>query len=618
MYKSGRLNHYQIKTNKTMTRKLIISLTLLACATATQAGTTANHREAVYLHIDNPAYFLGERLHFAATVVNPEDTKADVESKVLYVDLVAPEGYVVETTKCKIDGGRCSGTIDLRPSLLSGLYEVRAYTRYMAKADAANYFTRVVPVYESPEGGDYSARTIFSRKRNVKYDKATMPRPLMPSEAGNDGAERISISCDTASLRPFGLVRMTVKGKPGSRISLSATDAAGYAGGWPAATIADFMRAESNPKTDAAAQNAIEPETEITASGTVTAEKKRFLKAPKAIPQPGVKLAYALYADDGGTKYGSATTDSLGAFSIGLGDTGGTLLLRYNKADYDKELRIAVDKWFAPRPRAFTGEEEALLNEGCRAKKPLRAADEGLTHSAIHTTVADEVEWARAFADEDIFDYTNMNGMHNFPFIATIMRRWGYPIGFPTRVIGVDEYPGDGIVPEAKWIADYDGFNINKYDEIIIRTDSAICVAYAYNEAQTYAHPQTAWSSQGSTITYHRLYSNYTKPTTVICFVEKTGKEKLMAAPVTETDHAYSRVGGVAAGATLAAPDYSGGQPSADNRRLLYWNPDLTLDANGEATVEFYNNSSCRQIVVSAEGVTADGRPVVYKRDGTR
>ena len=129
-----------------MTRKLIFSLTLLACATAMQATTPANHREAVYLHIDNPAYFLGERLHFAATVVNPEDAKADVESKVLYVDLVAPEGYVVETTKCKIDGGRCSGAIALRPSLLSGLFEVRAFTRPMVEADAANYFTQAVPV----------------------------------------------------------------------------------------------------------------------------------------------------------------------------------------------------------------------------------------------------------------------------------------------------------------------------------------------------------------------------------------------------------------------------------------------------------------------------------------
>ncbi len=36
-------------------------------------------------------------------------------------------------------------------------------------------------------------------------------------------------------------------------------------------------------------------------------------------------------------------------------------------------------------------------------------------------------------------------------------------------------------------------------------------------------------------------------------------------------------------------------------------------DSSGRATIELYNNSSCRSIVVSAEGMTPDGRAVVYK-----
>ncbi|MBR1593710.1 MAG: hypothetical protein IJ659_02920 [Alloprevotella sp.] len=52
-------------------------------------------------------------------------------------------------------------------------------------------------------------------------------------------------------------------------------------------------------------------------------------------------------------------------------------------------------------------------------------------------------------------------------------------------------------------------------------------------------------------------------------------------------------------------------EPTQDFRRTLYWNPDVLLDDNGEAIVEFYNNSTCRSITVSAEGVTADGRPMV-------
>lgn len=56
-------------------------------------------------------------------------------------------------------------------------------------------------------------------------------------------------------------------------------------------------------------------------------------------------------------------------------------------------------------------------------------------------------------------------------------------------------------------------------------------------------------------------------------------------------------------------PDYSK-RPlpeTKDYRRTLYWNPDLTLDDNGEANVSFYNNSQRTQISVSAEGMAGDG-----------
>ena len=40
-----------------------------------------------------------------------------------------------------------------------------------------------------------------------------------------------------------------------------------------------------------------------------------------------------------------------------------------------------------------------------------------------------------------------------------------------------------------------------------------------------------------------------------------------------------------------------------DYRRTLYWNPALCLDEKGEATVTFYNNSVCEEMVVSCEGL---------------
>ena len=65
---------------------------------------------------------------------------------------------------------------------------------------------------------------------------------------------------------------------------------------------------------------------------------------------------------------------------------------------------------------------------------------------------------------------------------------------------------------------------------------------------------------------------------------------------------------------TFQMPDYSLMPPAADHRRTLYWNPAVKADKDGRATIELYNNSSCRQISISAEGITYDGRALVYSR----
>ena len=54
--------------------------------------------------------------------------------------------------------------------------------------------------------------------------------------------------------------------------------------------------------------------------------------------------------------------------------------------------------------------------------------------------------------------------------------------------------------------------------------------------------------------------------------------------------------------------DYSLMPPVADDfRRTLYWAPSVVADENGDATVEFYNNSTCKDMYISVEGITQDG-----------
>ena len=58
---------------------------------------------------------------------------------------------------------------------------------------------------------------------------------------------------------------------------------------------------------------------------------------------------------------------------------------------------------------------------------------------------------------------------------------------------------------------------------------------------------------------------------------------------------------------TLEMDDYSKLPPMEDFRRTIFWAPDVKTDANGHATVEFWNNSSARRLYISAEGMTKDG-----------
>ena len=57
------------------------------------------------------------------------------------------------------------------------------------------------------------------------------------------------------------------------------------------------------------------------------------------------------------------------------------------------------------------------------------------------------------------------------------------------------------------------------------------------------------------------------------------------------------------------SPDYSKTPlpTQGDYRRTLYWNPNVKTDSNGQASVEFYNNSSCTKYNIDAQTVTKNG-----------
>ena len=150
-------------------------------------------QEKVYLHLDNTCYFKGDTIWYKAYVVRADSLTYTDMSRILYVELVSPDGLMVERQQLIVsDQGYSDGNFALPDSIYSGYYELRAYTRWMLNfrvsehhygrkdreffynsAMAKDFFrqfgtvySRVFPVYERPEEpGDYALKYIVSRPK---------------------------------------------------------------------------------------------------------------------------------------------------------------------------------------------------------------------------------------------------------------------------------------------------------------------------------------------------------------------------------------------------------------------------------------------------------------------
>lgn len=150
-------------------------------------------QEKVYLHLDNNCYFKGDTIWYKSYVVRADNLGYTDMSHILYVELLSPDGLVVERQNIIVSpDGYGDGNFALKDSLYSGYYELRAYTRWMLnfrvtehpygrkdreyfynKEMARDFFrqfgtvySRVVPVYERPDSaGDYAQKYIVSRPK---------------------------------------------------------------------------------------------------------------------------------------------------------------------------------------------------------------------------------------------------------------------------------------------------------------------------------------------------------------------------------------------------------------------------------------------------------------------
>src|SRR6185312_3010511 len=90
--------------------------------------------EEAYLSFDKPYYTVGDTMYFKAFVVIGERHEVSQASGIIHVDLVDPSDHIVNDRILKLTKGTAAGDFALIDTLKSGIYRVRAYTRYMRNA----------------------------------------------------------------------------------------------------------------------------------------------------------------------------------------------------------------------------------------------------------------------------------------------------------------------------------------------------------------------------------------------------------------------------------------------------------------------------------------------------
>lgn len=212
-------------------------------------------QEKAYLHLDNTCYFLGDTIWYKAYVTRTDTHTPTNLSKIIYVELLTPDGFLIERQQIAIgkeNGGK--GAFVLQDTLYAGYYEVRAYTRWMLnfgkverkhsvytndyfynQAMANDYFrdyeklySRVIPVYNKPSGPGNFAKEMTMRPMR-RYFKGKKQKPKLDIRFYPEGGDlianttaRIAFEANNENGEHLNL-KMDIRDKKGNTITQAQT-----------------------------------------------------------------------------------------------------------------------------------------------------------------------------------------------------------------------------------------------------------------------------------------------------------------------------------------------------------------------------------------------------------
>lgn len=152
-------------------------------------------QQKTYLHTDKFSYNADERVWFKAWLVDATSHEPDKLSTNLYIDLLNPSGYVVQTRLIRLENGSGHGSFTLQDTVPEGLYRIRAYTNWMRNTGEDYLFHQDIYI-NNPLFSTYATNFQVQRIKKAKRQTARMEKNFNISfhpEGGNllEGVENL-------------------------------------------------------------------------------------------------------------------------------------------------------------------------------------------------------------------------------------------------------------------------------------------------------------------------------------------------------------------------------------------------------------------------------------------
>ena len=324
-------------------------------------------------------------------------------------------------------------------------------------------------------------------------------------------------------------------------------------------------------------------------------------------------------------------TDTTGYFGFDLSDFYGeakmTISLmthkRNGKSKFETGTRIRFERSDMPESRSFLKQEIDLSNHDRKVIDPSagrKEEDDGLPLVIREDLgiVLDDVDITekRQFVDYDTFtawDAAKESEMEldMGEYTTDVM---GY---FLEKGIRFEEYPPYFYVHDAQKVLDKkpfdDPMSIDMiYVKSIIVYDDGMYPKHFVQFAPLLMdfhrkHLDTDW--------FVWVETNWDKYRLVDILI-KNERDLLSYKDIRNLSRRTTTVAGFSLPVEFYSPQYPEGPVlgDIDARRTIYWNPNVITDKDGNARVEFYNNSYSRKYTIRGAGITASGTPYILNQ----